>query len=140
MAEMGYEIGLLWADDADLNGIYQSIEILRPEAVQVPGLMNAIEDFEKWYQSLSYLDTHIMINDTMAEAVRRRDAILKLRSDFMNLPVDQTLVDRLKTGKPGNVLLPGPKPPLIPEKYKMAAVITGAALGTLIVLKKLYII
>lgn len=140
MAKFGYEVGFLWADDADLNGIYQSIEILRPEAVQVPGLMNAIEDFEKWYQALSYFDTHIMINDTMAEAVRRRDAILALRASFLQQPVDQTLIDRLKTGKPGSALLPGPIPPLIPEKYKVAAVITAAALGTLVVLKRLYIL
>ena len=144
MSNFSAEVGIIWADDADLVGIYQSVEILRPEIPHVPGLQAAIEDFEKWYEGLNWFDVHVMINDTIAEAARRRDIINNLRQKVFkqNEFEQQKLKERLEPGKTSfdTAILPGETPPLIPEKYKMGAAIAGGALTVLIVLKKLHIL
>jgi hypothetical protein len=81
-----------------------------------------------------------MINDTIAEAARRRDEINKT----MNQSIPATWVPADKINRePGSASgLAGTKPvePLIPEKYKFAAIITGTAITSLAILKKLHIL
>lgn len=132
------EVGIIWADDADLKAIYDYVESLRPSIPQHPTLQAAIESFEKWYQALSYSDVHIFIDDTIAEAARRRDLV----NAAMDQQLDPSWVPADKLGRnPGAASgLPGAKPPIIPSKYKFAATVGGAALLALVILKKLYII
>ncbi len=132
------EIGIIWADDADLKAIYDYVESQRPSIPQHPTLQAAIESFEKWYQGLSYYDVHIMIDDTIAEAARRRDLV----NATMGQRLNPSVVPADKLGRaPGAASgLPGAKPPLIPSQYKVAATIGAVAVTVLVILKKLYII
>jgi hypothetical protein len=132
------EVGIIWADDADLKALYNYVESQRPNIPQYPTLQAQIESFEKWYQALTYYDVHIMINDTIAEAARRRDLV----NAAMNQQIDPSWIPADKLDRtPGSASqLPGAKPPLIPSQYKVAATIGGAAIAVLIILKKLYII
>lgn len=132
------EVGIIWADDADLKAIYDYVESLRPSIPQYPSLQGQIEAFEKWYQGLSWVDIHVMIDSTIAEAARQRDLI----NTSMNNQLDPSWVPADKTGRPPGSAsgLAGAKPPLIPTQYKVAATIGAFAVGTLVILKKLYII
>lgn len=131
------EVGLIWADDGDLRAITDYVEQQRPKIKQYPALQTKIEDFEKWLQALGWVDIHVMIDDTIAEAARRRDEINAIEGQAL----DPTWIPADKIGMaPGSASrLPGSKPPLIPEKYKMAAVIAGAVTFTLIVIRKIVI-
>lgn len=132
------EIGILFADDADLKAISNYVEAQRPLIPQHPRLQSQIEAFEGWYQGLSYLDTHVMIDNTIAEAARRRDLVNAAMNEQLNpawVPADK--VNRPPGAASG---LSGAKPPLIPPQYKVAATVGAAAVAVLVVLKKLYII
>ena len=132
------EVGIIWADDDDLKAIYNYVEQQRPLIKNFLGLESKIKSFERWYQGLTWFDLHVMINDTIAEAIRRRDEIN--RTINQSIPADWIPADRLDR-EPGSASgLAGPKPPLIPEKYKFAAAITGAAITSLVVLKRLHIL
>jgi hypothetical protein len=134
----GAEIGIIWADDADLQAIYTFVENTRPNITQFPKLQPLIEDFERWYQGLTWFDVHVMINDTIAEAVRRRNQINAAQNAFL----DPTIVPGDLAGHTSfdNTLLPGPKPPLIPTQYKVYATVGAGILAGLVVLKKLMLI
>lgn len=121
------EIGLIWADDADLTAIYRYVEERRPDLAKHPFVEPLINDFERWYQGLSWFDVHVMIDDTLAEATRRRNEINAAFGDR----IDPTIVpaDRLQN-KPGSGgTLPGVKPviPIIPPWFKYGAALVGAA-------------
>ena len=131
------EVGLIWADDADLRAIYTYIEKLRPKIPQYPGLQSAIEHFEQWYQSLTWFDVHVMINATLSEAMRQKalvDAAQNAFPDPTVVPADRIAPEHTA---PGTTTLPGPKPPLIPTQYKFAVTVGAGALAALVVLKKL---
>jgi hypothetical protein len=138
MASLG--LPFVGPDDADLQAIYVYVEEQRPAIPQFPEIQKLIEDFEAWYQGLTWYDTYVMINNTIAEAARRRDLINAAMHDTIDpswIPADK--VDPAHTGV-GTTVLSGPKPPLIPTQYKVAATVGAIAVGTLVVLKKLYII
>jgi hypothetical protein len=130
----------LIADDADLIAISDYVENQRPNIPEFPKLQSKIEEFEQWYQALTWWDLHVNMTGTFAEAARRRDEI--------NLIMDDTLrpewipADRIGM-KPGDASrLPGPKPPLfqLPLWFKPVALITGVGTAvlttTLVVLHK----
>jgi hypothetical protein len=135
------EVGLIWADDADLRAIYNYVQDLRPSIPKFPGLQTKIEDFEQWYQGLTWSDIHVFINDTTAEAYRRRDEINRITNNVR--PADWLPADR-KDRAPGTASgLAGkvpPKPPLIPTWAKVTAVVTATATIALVVIKKFSIL
>jgi hypothetical protein len=121
------EVGLIWADDADLTAIYRYVEGRRPDLATHPQVQPLIDSFEAWYQGLSWYDVHVMINDTISEASRRRNEINAAFGDI----IDPTVIpaDRL-VNKPGSGgTLPGVKPviPIIPPWFKYGAALVGAA-------------
>ncbi len=129
------------ADDADIKAIYVYFENQRPLIPKYPRIQQLIESFEDWYGNLTYWDTNIMSNDTLAEATRRRNEL----NLAMNGAPDPTVIpaDRLQNNPGTGGTLPGRKPaepPLIPTQYKLAGVITVAAVTTLVILKKLHIL
>lgn len=134
------EVGLIWADDTDLKAIYNYVESQRPLIKQFPTVQAQIEDFERWYQGLTWFDIHVMINDTIAEAARRRDAINRTLNQ--SIPADWVPADKTDRdpGSASGLAGTKPKEPLIPAQYKFAAAITGTAITTLVVLKKLHIL
>lgn len=135
MSKFGAEVGLIWADDSDLIAIFNYVEGLRPQITRFPKLQSKIEDFERWYQGLSWYDIHVMINDTLAEAYRRRaemNSILGQSTDPTAVPGD--ILNR----EPGSAsMLPGPPPPKwyelqVPTWLKATAVGVPAAIVTLV--------
>ncbi len=123
------------ADDADLAAVANYVENQRPKIPQFPGLQSKIESFEEWYQGLGTWDLDLMINDTIAEAYRRRDEINRVMGSA--LPVTSIPADKINM-KPGAASgLAGAKPPLfsLPKWVVPAAVISGAVTVTLVVLK-----
>lgn len=125
-------------DTQDLQAIYTYIESQRTLIPRFPALAAKITDFEAWYEGLGYWNLNIMANDTLAEAVRRRDEINTLTGNL--LPADSVPADRLIAPPGAASGLAGPVPPLIPPAYKTAAVVAGAATLVLVVLKKLAIL
>jgi hypothetical protein len=135
------EVGIIWADDADLRAIYTYVENARRSIPKFPTIQPLIEDFERWYQGLSWYDVHIMINDTLAEARRRRDELNVAMNQV--LPADWVPADRVSTPPGSGANLPGvkpPPPPLIPTWAKVTAVVTGTAITALAILKKVRLI
>lgn len=129
-----HEVGLIWADTDDLEAIKTYVVNQRPKIHEYPGLLEAIQSFESWYQGLGWFDTHVMIEDTTNEAIRRRFAINAIMGS--KIPDDWVPAD-------GGFLTAPPKPPpppLIPTSYKLAGVITVAAITTLALLKKVHIL
>lgn len=135
MAKFGAEVGLIWADDSDLIAIYNYVEELRPKIAQFPKLQAKIEDFERWYQQLSWYDIHVMINDTLAEAYRRRDELNTIMGESLRATdVPGDILNR----RPGSASgLPAPPPPpwwkiTVPTWLKVTAVGVPAGIATLI--------
>ena len=124
-------------DDADLIAIYNYVQNKRREIPKFPALQPKIEDFERWYQNLSWWDLHANMADTTAEAARRRDEINKISQDVL----PSTWIPADKRNLPPGVAsgLPAPEPPkepLIPTKYKIAAAAGASAIAVLAILKK----
>lgn len=135
------EIGIIWADDASLIAVYNYVQRQRPYINEYPGLLELITDFEVWYQGLSWFDVHIMINDTLAEAYRRRDEINKLMGQ--RLPDDQVPADKWNAEPGAASGLPGqkpPPPPFFPSWTKPAAALLAVGITTVAVLRKVRII
>lgn len=133
----GEEIGLIWADDANLKAIADYVQRQRPYVYQYPKLLPLIKSFEQWYSSLSWMDVHVMINDTMKEAYRRRNEI----NEAMNqtLPEDYIPADLdIQNKEPSEVrfrtMPERPKEPIIPTKYKMGAAIGAGVVGAVAIL------
>lgn len=125
-----HEIGVIWADDEDLRNIFAQVKNLRDEAAKkntAPIVLPLIDGFIDWYNSLGWYDVHIMINDTMVNAISRRDTILAIMGKApvkAALPLEEQPV----------------KPPMIPTQYKIAGVVTAVGVTVLAVLKKLHVI
>lgn len=135
------EVGIIWADDADLVAISDYVQNARRQIPNFPSIQGQIEDFERWYQGLTWYDVHIMINDTLAEARRRRDALNQAMNQVR--PADWVPADKLGMTPGSSSLLAGPKPPLIPDipmPYKIAAAVTGTAVVALALLRKIRLI
>lgn len=128
------DVGIIWADDADLIAISDYVQNQRPKISKFPKLQPKIEDFERWLQGLGWVDIHVMINDTIAEAARRRDEINAIEGQA----IDPTWIPADKIGmKPGSTGLSGQKPPLVPTWVLPAAVVSSAVAFTLLVAKKI---
>lgn len=131
------EVGLIWADDADLKAVYNYVQRQRPLIPKFPELQSKIEDFEHWYQGLSWSDIHVFINDTIAEAFRRRDEINRLTENV--LPADWVSADR-RDRAPGVAsglsAAEPPKPPWIPTWAKVTVLATATLAGIVIIAKK----
>jgi hypothetical protein len=125
-------------DTDDLQAIYTYVESQRAQIPRFPAIAAKITDFESWYEGLGYWNLNIMANDTLAEAIRRRDEINTMTGNV--LPADSIPADKLIAPQGAASGLPGPVPPLIPPAYKTAAVVAGAATLVLVVLKKLAIL
>lgn len=128
----------IFIDDADLRAIYDYVLNQKKKIPTTPGLADKINSFVSWYQQLSWWDLHVNMADTLAEAFRRRDEINVLENNV--LPADWIPAD-MRDRPPGaasglSAPVP-PKEPWIPTKYKMAAVITGAAVVALVVVRKI---
>ncbi len=129
------EVGIIWADDAELTAISDYVQRQRPNIPKFRGLQDKIEDFEAWLQGLSWMDIHVMIDDTIAEAARRRDEINKIMGQA--IPADWVQADKL--GMKGGAAsgLSGPKPPLfsLPAWVLPTAVVSGTVTLALIIAK-----
>lgn len=133
----GEEIGIIWADDANLKAIADFVQRQRPYVHQYPKLLPAIQSFEKWYSSLGWFDVHVMINDTMKEAYRRRNEINEIMN--MRLPEDWIPADLdIQNKEPSEVRFrtqpDRPKEPLIPTKYKMGVAVGAGVVGAVALL------
>lgn len=137
--EFGEEIGLIWADDANLRAIADYIQRQRPKIHQYPGLLPIIQRFEKWYTSLGWTDVHVMINDTMLEARRFRAEVNEAMNQRIPddwIPADSNVYSATRPKDTIFQALPDrPPEPWIPERYKMAASLAGGVTLALVVAK-----
>jgi hypothetical protein len=134
------EVGIIWADDADLTAISDYVENQRPLIPKFRGLQAKIEDYEHWLQGLGWVDIHVMINDTLAEAIRRKDEINVITGQ--SRPADVIPADRIGMKAGAASGLAGSKPPLftIPPWLLPTAVVSGVVTFVLVVASKLRIL
>lgn len=109
--------------DADsIEAIYQYVRNQRPNIEKYPGLLKKIENFEAWYQTLSWYDKNIDSSETLNQAKRLRNEV----NDAMHQKIPDTWV-------PADAPQTSPQaPPIISTKYKVGFSVGAGIVGALI--------
>jgi hypothetical protein len=109
-------------DSDNLEAIYQYVRNQRPNIDKYPGLLKKIEEFEGWYQTLSWFDKNVVSDDNLNKARRLRNDV----NDAMHQKIPDTWV-------PADAPQTSPDlPPAVPTKYKIGFSVGAGIVAALI--------